>query len=110
VISATIRAHALAYYSISGNSLGNFGLQAKPRGLVSTAIFVHLLPFPVTQPSTRKHFFAKLLGVSAAARAFPKAQGNSPFANEPMASGGMTVTRFEARADAHSMARPALSL
>jgi len=65
----------------------------------------------VIQPSTRKHFFAKLLGTGAAVGVISNSFGNSPAAaQEKRANPVVSARRFEVRADARSVARRADSI
>jgi hypothetical protein len=60
----------------------------------------------VNQPSSRKHFFAKLLGAAAAASALPKAFAtpSEPAVSSPSAPAANS-RKFEIRGDARAVAR-----
>ena len=88
------------------NSRGNFGLQAKVRTLVSKAILLSSFLLVSHHPS-RKQFFAKLLGVTAAVGFFPKFLAKS--AATAAAAGPITGSSprgsWEVRPDARAVAR-----
>jgi hypothetical protein len=60
-------------------------------------------PLPVTQPSSRKQFFAKLLGAAAVSASLPQAVASSPAS---AATGQPAPARkIEVRSDARAVAR-----
>jgi hypothetical protein len=60
----------------------------------------------VNQPSSRKHFFAKLLGAAAAASALPKALATpSEAAVSPSPAPAAGTRKIEIRGDARAVAR-----
>ncbi|MDP3071571.1 MAG: hypothetical protein Q8N18_14875 [Opitutaceae bacterium] len=58
----------------------------------------------MNQPSSRKQFFAKLLGAAAASAALPGAMASSPGA-AVAAAPGRSARKIEIRADARAVAR-----
>ncbi|MBL9189304.1 MAG: hypothetical protein JNK23_17610 [Opitutaceae bacterium] len=58
----------------------------------------------MNQPSSRKEFFAKLLGAAAVSAALPQAIASSSGAAAP-ATSGRPARKIEIRADARSVAR-----
>jgi hypothetical protein len=67
--------------------------------------FGPLLPPPVTHNSTRKQFFAKLLGAVSMSALLPKLFGKSAAAGSTAVSSGSTARAFELRHDARAVAR-----
>ena len=64
------------------------------------------LPLPVNQPSSRKQFFAKLLGAAAAASVLPKTiAGESSPVVAPVAGQPVPARKLEIRAEARAVAR-----
>jgi hypothetical protein len=89
----------------------NFGLQAKERALLSNAFFVLTIPPPVTHHPSRKHFFAKLLGLVAVSGVLPKVVAGPAGGTVPAAGGQPELQgKIVCRGDSRTVARRVDSL